>query len=61
MKTQLNKITSSNTWSSNAQIINTYINQYKIQNSSPVIDDADCFDQAGNIFEEHQHTSFNSD
>ena len=37
------------------------INQYKIQNSSPVIDDADCFDQVGNIFEEHQHTSFNSD
>ena len=61
MKKQLNKTITSNIWSSNPQMINAYINQYKIQNSSPVMADADCFDQAENIFEEHQHTSFNSD
>tara|TARA_Y100000385_G_scaffold225713_1_gene236207 strand:+ start:569 stop:1018 length:450 start_codon:yes stop_codon:yes gene_type:complete len=61
MKKQLNKKTTSNTWSSNPQIINTYINQYKIKKSSPKIDGIDLLDQINNVLVEHDTACFNSD
>ena len=61
MKTQLNKKKTSNTWTTNPKIVNTYINKYIIQRSSPIIEGVDIFDQIGNVNEEYETTSFNSD
>ena len=61
MKKQLNKTITSNIWSSNPQMINVYINQYKVQKSSPVIEGLDLFDQIHNVLSEHEMTCFNSD
>ena len=61
MKKQLNKKTTSNTWTTNPKIVNTYINKYIIQRSSPIIEGVDMFDQIGNVNEEYETTSFNSD
>ena len=47
--------------SKKASTIYGKINQYKIQNSLPVIDGIDLFNQINNVLIEHDTTSFNSD
>ena len=61
MKKLVSQAKSINNWSKNPQGINTYIKQYKIQKSSPVIDGVDIFDQVGEVLQEYDTTCFNSD